>query len=389
MVKRISLRSMLLSLGLALFVAGWTGCKASPEKSVLSGTPSAKTAPTQPGAATPPEGMGQTAPSAQTSQTAPQTPPKLSGAPVSPLQAGPLLSPEKIPEVVARVNGKEIKKGELMEGAQMVQMRMAQVGHPITPTADLYRQVLNQLISLDLLQEDAKAQGITVSDDEVQRALAIRKRAFPSEQVYKQALAQAGITEDRLRQQARENLVYLKYLQTRLAPKAAVSDQAMHAFYDQHKGEMQVPERLHLRHIFIKADAKAPAAERDKAKQKAQDALKRLQGGEDFAKLAQEISDDGSKSRGGDIGFITHEQTAPAFEAAAFALKKPNDLSPVVESNRGFHIIQLLERQGASTLPYDQVKDRIAAVIRQQEVQKVSQARANELRAKSKVQVYL
>src|SRR3954469_473611 len=101
MVKRISLRSMLFSLGLALFVAGWTGCKAAPEKSVLSGTPAGKTAPATPGApaATPPAGTGQPA---QTAQQAPLTPPEASGTLG---KTGPLFSPDKIPNVVARVNG--------------------------------------------------------------------------------------------------------------------------------------------------------------------------------------------------------------------------------------------------------------------------------------------
>lgn len=379
MVRKISLRSTLLSLGLTLLVAGWTGCKAAPEKSVLSGTPTAKTAPNP-----------QAAPGQQPAQPAP---PAASGAPTGPgsLEAsGPLLSTDKIPAVVARVNGKEIKKSELMDGAKVMQMRMAQAGHPINSTAGLYRQVLDQLIAINLLRQDARAQGVTVSDDEVQRFVATRKRAFPSEEVFKQALAQAGVTENQLREQAREQLVLQKYLETKLAPQANVSDQAVRDFYDKHKGEMQVPERLHVRHILIKVDPKASAADKEKARQKAQDVLKQLQGGEDFAKLAQQVSDDpGSKNRGGDLGLLTRGQTVPPFEAAAFALKKPNELSPVVESNYGFHIIQLVERQNPTTLPYEQVKDRIAAVIRQEEVGKLFQARAGELRAKGKVEVFI
>jgi parvulin-like peptidyl-prolyl isomerase len=152
---------------------------------------------------------------------------------------------------------------------------------------------------------------------------------------------------------------------------------------------MQVPERLHLRHILITVDPKAPPADREKARQKAQDILKRAQGGEDFAKLAQAFSDDPSKAQGGDLGLVGKGQTPPAFETAAFALKKPNDLSPVVEVNYGFHIIQLVERQAPTTLSFDQVKDRITQLLKQDQVQKVIQARAGELRAKSKVQVFI
>ncbi len=388
MSKKISL---LLFPGLALLLSLGSGCKAAPEKSVVADVPAGKTAP----AASPQAGTTTTpsaaAPGAANRQLAPL---HLPGEPATAAKpgapSGPTLPPDKIPAVVARVNGHEIKKAELMDGAQVVQMRLAQAGQRVDPTADLYRRVLDQLIAIELLQQDAKAQGVTVSDAEVQQAVAMRKRGFPSEEIYKKALAQEGVTEERFRQQTRDGITLQKYIATKLAPKATVPDQAARDFYEKHKTEMQVPERLHLRHIMIKVDPKAPPADREKAKQKAQDLLKRIQGGEDFAKLAQQYSDDPqSKAQGGDLGSIVKGQTPPAFEAAAFALQKPNDLSPVVEVNYGFHIIQLVERQAPTTLSFDQVKDRIAQVLKQEEVQKMIQARAQELRSKGKVEVFL
>jgi peptidyl-prolyl cis-trans isomerase C len=385
--------SLLPPLGLALLLSLGFGCKAAPDKSVVADVPTGKTAPGQPAtnpqAATPAGSAPAAAPGQAGQQPAPLN---LPGAPAVAAKPGSAatLPPDKIPAVVARVNGKEIKKGELMDGAQLVQVRMAQSGQRLNPTADLYRQVLEQLIAINLLQEDAKAQGVTVSDDEVQQAVAARKRNFPSEDVYKKALAEAGVTEKDLRDRAREQLTLQKYVETKLAPKAAVSDQAVRDFYDKHKAEMQVPERLHLKHILIAVDPKAQPADREKARQKAQDILKRLQAGEDFGKLAQQYSDDpGSKTRGGDLGPIAKGQTAPQFEAAAFALKKPNDLSPVVEAPYGFQVIQLVQRQEPSILAFDQVKDRIAALLKQQEVQKMFQSRATELRAKSKVEIFI
>jgi foldase protein PrsA len=377
-------KSLLPTLGLALLLSLGSGCKGKSDKSVVAGTPTDKTASGP---------QATTAPSAgapgQTGQPAPLSLPGSPAAKPGAPAAAPL-PPEKIPAVVAKVNGKEIKKSDLMEGAQMVQMRMAQAGQPINPNADLYRRVLDQLIAINLVRQDAKAQGVTVSDAEVQQIIAARKRNFPSEEVYKKTLAQAGITESQLRDQARDQLTLQRYVETKLAPKAAVSDQAVRDFYDKNKGKMQIPERLRLRHILIKVDPKAPPADREKARQKAEDVLKRAKAGEDFGKLAAQYSDDlGSKTRGGDLGPVAKGQTVPQFEAAAFALKKPNDLSPVVESPFGFHVIQLVERVEPSTVPFDQVKDRIASLLKQQEVQKMFEDRATELRAKSKVQIFI
>ena len=162
--------SLLPPLGLALLLSLGSGCKGKSEKSVVAGTPADKTA-SGPQATTAPSAAAP----GQTGQPAPLAPP---GSPA----AAPL-PPEKIPTVVAKVNDKEIKKSDLMEGAHMVQMRMAQAGQPINPNADLYRKVLDQLIAINLVRQDAKAQGVIVSDDEVQQILAARKRNFPSEEV--------------------------------------------------------------------------------------------------------------------------------------------------------------------------------------------------------------
>jgi peptidyl-prolyl cis-trans isomerase C len=389
MIKKISPRTTLLSLGLALLLSGWTACKGGPDKaadkSVMGGA--SATAPVSPGApnslpSTPPGGTG-----------SPATPGQQAAAPAQPGQPAanqPPMPADKIPAVVARVNGAEIKKSELMDGAQMVQMRFAQSGHPLTPSADFYHHVLDELVSITLLQQDAKAKGITASEQEVQQMVAARKQNFPSEDAYKKALAQAGITEEKLREQARDQIAVQKYVQAQLAPQATVPDQAAKDFYEKNKRQMQMPERLHLRHIMLLVDPKAPPADKEKIRQKAQDLLKRVQGGEDFAKLAQQFSEDpNSKVRGGDIGLVTRGQTPPGFETAAFALKKPNELSPVVESSSGYHIIQLLERQEPSAVPFEQVKDRIVGMLKQQQVQKLFQARADQLRAKGKVQTYI
>jgi peptidyl-prolyl cis-trans isomerase C len=390
MLKKISPRTTLFSLGLALLLSGWTACKGTPDKAAdnKAGTPAAGTSATAP--ASPNTATSPAAPGMARSGTAAPGQPGATGLPGQPLANQPAMPVEKIPAVVAKVNGREIKKAELMDGAQMVQMRLAQVGQPVNASADFYHHVLDELIAIILLQQDAKAQGITASDQEVQQMLAARKQNFPNEEAYKKALAQAGITEEKLREQARDTISVQKYVQTRLAPQATVSDQAVKDFYEKNKGQMNVPERFHLRHILVMVDPKATPADREKAKQKAQDLLKRVQGGEDFAKVATEASDDpSSKGRGGDIGLVAKGQSPPAFEAAAFALKKPNELSPVVESSFGYHIIQLLERMPPSTVPYEQVKGRIEQMLKQQQVQKLFQVRADQLRAKGKVETYI
>lgn len=384
----------LLSVGLALLLSLSAGCKPkAAETPGAAGTPGTPGAPgTAAGTAA---SAGQPAPPPVPSHptASPNATPALPGeAPGTPATAADNapISPDKIPAVVAKVNGQAIKKNDLLEGGQVVRMRFAQMGQQLSPSAKFYHQVLNELIAITLLQQDAKAQGVIPSPQEVQQAVAARKGAFPNEAAYKQALQKAGISEESLRQQASDQLAVQKYVQTRIAPGVNVSDQTAREFYDKNKEKMQVPERLHVRHILIQVKPDAPAADKAKARQKAEEALKKVQAGGDFAKLAGEYSDDpGSKSRGGELGWVSKGQAVPQFEAAAFALQKPNDVSGIVEAPYGFQIIQLLEKQAPTTVPFDQVKERIVQGLKSQEVQKLVQARAEQLRAKGKVETYL
>ncbi|HEV8582178.1 MAG TPA: peptidylprolyl isomerase [Thermoanaerobaculia bacterium] len=378
MLKTPSPYRLLLSLGLVLLLAAWSACKGSPEQEETAAKTDETevTAPAQPpAAASSPTGAGQTG----TDPAKPVMPP-----------ASAVLTPKDLPKVVARVNGEEIKKEILLQGAQVVQIRMAQMGRRPTPSAAFYRGVLNELIAITLLQQDAKAQGMAPSEQEVEQQIQARKKAFPSEDAFQKALAQSGVTVEMLRQQARDQIAVQKYVQTKLAPNVNVSDQAAREFYEKNKAQIHPPERLHLRHILVTVDPKASPADKAKAREKADGLLKRLQAGEDFARLAQESSDDtGSKPAGGDLGWIVRGQTVPGFEKAAFALTRPNELSPVVESPFGFHIIQLLERQKPGTVPYEQVKDRIMAMLKQQQAQKQVEARVRELREKGKIETFI
>jgi peptidyl-prolyl cis-trans isomerase C len=372
MLQKTPPSRFLPALGLALLLGGWIACKPAPEQEETAAAPSESGTSGQAGAAATGQAAG--------TQAAGQAPP----AGNTPLAVSDL------PAVVATVNGHPIKKEILLQGAQVVQVRLAQAGRPPTTSAAFYRTVLNELITITLLQQDAKAQGITADEQEVQRRIDARKRAFPSEDAYQKALAQSGISEEVLRQQSRDQLSVQKYVETRLAPNVTVSDQEAREFYEKNKAQIHPPERLRARHILVRADQKASPADKQKARQKAESLIERLRAGEDFEKLARENSDDpGSRPQGGDLGWIVRGQTVPPFDQAAFALTKPNELSPVVESPFGFHLIQLVERQQPETPPYEQIKDDIMAMLKNQQTQRQVEKRGRELRAKSKVEVFI
>jgi peptidyl-prolyl cis-trans isomerase C len=161
----------------------------------------------------------------------------------------------------------------------------------------------------------------------------------------------------------KDNFLANEFLKTEVADKMTVSEDDMKSYYDTHQDEFKTPEMVRTRHILIKIDTSASEEDKkkakEKAKEKAEDILGRIHAGEDFAKLASDLSDDPvSKSKGGDLGFFAKGMMVKSFEEAAFALK-PGEVSGIVESPFGYHIIKLEERKDSAIEPYDIAKETI------------------------------
>jgi peptidyl-prolyl cis-trans isomerase D len=163
-----------------------------------------------------------------------------------------------------------------------------------------------------------------------------------------------------------------------------ITDAEEQAYYNAHQADYKVDDQVKVRHILIKAAANATPADDAAAKAKAQDVLDQLHKGGNFAELAKKYSDDpGSKDQGGELGFIKHGVTVPAFEQAAFSLQ-PGQTSGLVKTQFGYHIIQVEEKQTAHTRPFSEVKPQILAALTQQKEQQAQQAFAQQLAAEAK-----
>ncbi|HET9741966.1 MAG TPA: peptidyl-prolyl cis-trans isomerase [Terriglobales bacterium] len=170
-----------------------------------------------------------------------------------------------------------------------------------------------------------------------------------------------------------------------------VSDDDLKNYYNQHIDQYKVPERVHVRHILIKTptpgpDGKVDQKAVDAAKAKAEDILKQLQNGANFEELAKKDSEDpGSAAKGGDLGWFQHGAMVPEFDKTAFGLQKEGQLSGLVKSNYGFHIIQLLGKQPAHTRSFEEVKSEIGPVVKQQKDAQAASTLATDVEVKAKV----
>ncbi len=169
--------------------------------------------------------------------------------------------------------------------------------------------------------------------------------------------------------------------EAKVAASLTVPDAELRKAYEANRDRYRIPERVHLRHILLKT-AEKPKEEAPKIKARAQDLLKQIRGGADFAEIAKKHSEDpGTAVKGGDLEWIVRGQMPdPAFEKAAFSLK-PKELSDVVETQYGFHIVQVTEKEMARIKPFEEVKAELTEERKRQALIDRVQTLADQARA--------
>jgi peptidyl-prolyl cis-trans isomerase C len=189
-----------------------------------------------------------------------------------------------------------------------------------------------------------------------------------------------GSNYDQVMKMIREMDLVRSLIEQKISPSIQISDEDVALFYADNPEMFKNDAQVHARHIITAAGADADADTVAKARAKAETAHKRALAGEDFAELARELSEGPSAPEGGDLGFFSREQMVPAFADAAFALE-PGQISEVVRSGFGFHVIKVEEKRPAGTLPLDEVSDHLQSLLEQQktgeEVAKMVEALAD------------
>ncbi len=293
--------------------------------------------------------------------------------------------------VIAKGTGVEIKRSQLDDAVVTVKANIAAQGRTLTPDESLGvdRQVLDRLIQIQLLLAKAtdadKAQGRELS----QKRFAEAKKRAGSPESFERQLKAAGLTEAMVSKRMTEEATAETVLEREL--KINVTDDDVKQFYDENPAKFEQPETVRAAHVLIGTRDHATGAELSdeakKAKLKlAQDIQKRAKAGEDFTKLARDYSDDpGSKDKGGEYTFA-RGQMVPEFESAAFALGT-NQVSDIVTTSYGYHVIKLYEKFPAKKLELAKVSDDIRQFLKARQVQKLLPPYMEKLRKDAHIEI--
>ena len=237
-------------------------------------------------------------------------------------------------KVVVVINGHEIKTSEVEIAAEDIALQLGDL-----PAKLRYPFLIEYLVERHLLAQAAVKQGVADTDE------------------YKERLAfyQAKALRD-------------AYFNSTIKP--SVTEEEVKAAYDKEASKVKVSERVRARHILVQTEKEA------------RDVLARLNKGEKFEDIAKQVSLDGSKDYGGDLGYFSAEEMVPEFSKAAFSLKVGETSEPV-KTDYGWHVIKVEDRKQGGAQPFDQVKAGIKAVLMRKKVQDI----VTELRKEAKIEI--
>jgi peptidyl-prolyl cis-trans isomerase C len=294
-------------------------------------------------------------------------------------------------EVVARVNGTEIKRKELANAVQAFTVQMSRRGRAVPPaqSLSLEHDVLDQLIGRELLLEEGNKHVAADVDKKVQDQVDQMKTQLGGEEQLKKTLAETGITPEEYTRQVRDNIIIRDTIQTAIDKVVKISPEEAKDFYDKNPAQFKQPEQACASHILIRcpSDATADVKKAKRAQIEAARAL--VKGGEKFADVARKFSEDpGSAPKGGDLGCFGHGQMVPEFDAAAFSAKT-NEVTDVITTQYGYHVLLVTSRKPAQTIPFEQVKDDLTQYLKQRQGNDVARTYVADLRKAAKVDVLL
>ena len=296
--------------------------------------------------------------------------------------------PAELPEVVARVGAYSITRDELERAVRSAEVQAGQA-LPTQFRDSVYRAVLDRLVAFHLLVQESERRSIAVDDAAVEARIDTIRSGFPDEEAFEAQLDSWNTSLYILRGEARRDLLVERVLESAVLAGIEIDPESVRAFYEQHPAQFTERGGVRARHILIGVSPDADESEKAEARERALGLRSEAENGADFGALAREHSDDpGSASGGGDLGLVVEGRTVPAFEAALFALD-PGELSGVVETPFGFHVIQMIERQDDRLVPFEEASGSIRDLLLQQEQQARTAAFIDDLKAAHDVRILI
>ncbi len=304
----------------------------------------------------------------------------------------PALSAEKLDseDKVAAINGSIITVNDFNREMNLVKERLLHMGTSVSDSQlpELKNKVLENLINLEVLYQESQKAGIKVDEKIADNKFESIKKSFPNEAELNEWLNKMNTSEADIKNQILQQMAIHELIKTQVEANIIITDEETKAYYDSHPEISKQPENVRASHILIKVDQNADEAQKAEARKKIEEIEKKLKKGENFADVAKELSECPSASKGGDLGYFTRGRMVKPFEDAAFALK-PGEISSIVETQFGYHLIKSIEKKAETTASYEDTKKNVEAILKREKLKNDATLFIDKLKEKAKIEVFL
>lgn len=293
--------------------------------------------------------------------------------------------------VVAVVNGESILKKDVI----LVNENMTAQGLPPDSTVGgntleerRIRTALKLLVEQAVVLQTAKDEGLEVSDDQVLAALADLQMRAGGADNFNAMIEARGLTPEALKRDLKNNLMIRDYVAKNVEQFPEVTEADLRSYYDRNSQQFGARPEVSAQHILLQTTPDMDDLAVAELVNKGNDIIKQLKGGADFGELAKlHSADPTNKDSGGSLGWFGKGIMVPPFDQAVFSLKV-GEISDLVKTNYGYHIIRVNETREAPAMEFDAVKGQLENVVRGEMVGKATQEMVSSLREKAKIEIF-
>ncbi len=288
--------------------------------------------------------------------------------------------------VVAVVNAIPLTEAEIQLEIKRIQFQAKMMRQPIDDSmmAAMREKVIQSIINRELLFQESKARGILVDALEIDIRIDQIKQQLDAGQELENQLAEMGISMAGFRNQVSQATAIQKLLEMDIYAGTEVTEKEARIFFENNPQFFKKPEEVKASHILIQFKADDEEEKKLAAKQKIESIQEKLTVGEDFAELAKTFSEGPSSVNGGDLGYFDRKKMVKPFADAAFALE-PGQISDIVETRFGYHLIKVIDRKPKSSYEFNNIKQQLIKMLHDRKIQTETRQYLDDLRKKASI----
>jgi peptidyl-prolyl cis-trans isomerase C len=253
---------------------------------------------------------------------------------------------------------------------------------------EIIHQTLEELIDRELLFQESQKLGLLVEEEIVDQQYELMKRMYPDPKTFAEKLSAVNLSETEMKLQVERGLLIRRLIQEKVVSRAQTTEDESLAFYEKNKNQFKQPEMVRAQHILVSFPPNIPTGRKQEAREKLEKIKKRIKRGESFSALANKFSDDPNGKNGGELGYFDRDKMVEPFSKAAFSLAV-NEVSDVLETEYGFHLIKVLDKQPERIPAFGEIKEDITQLIVQKKIANGIKSYIKILRDKAKIKKFL